>query len=427
MKLKNFGRAALALAASAVTVLGMTSCTLSYTVGYMFITGSTPNSTGANSGQIASYRIQNDNGALHLTQTTGSGGFNPTQVVVNSTGTFLYVLNAGSGTAANPAHSSISLFTIGGRGAVTYQTSFSPQGFNTKNLSISGNFLYALDEFAPGGAGPGGTQSVGDVTAFTMDPATGRLTTVPNTQQTDANNLPLYYFPVGTNPTWLAVNGAFAYTAEQGPASGSNPNDPPQAIYIYNQSSTTGQLTPTQNTPLPTGATQLTYVYVTAQYIYALDAGPAGSTGFILPFTVSANGTLAAVAGGARANNAQGASPVFPSRMVKESSHNFIWVTAQGINTNNNTPGSVVTAYTINTNGQLNDANTGGNILTVGSGPRCVVEDPSNQYLYTANFNDSTITGKKIDQIAGTLQSLPASMPAPPGSPTWCAVTGATF
>jgi len=113
--------------------------------------------------------------------------------------------------------------------------------------------------------------------------------------------------------------------------------------------------------------------------------------------------------------------------MVKETNHGFIWVTAQGINTNNNTPGSVVTAYTLQTNGQLNDANTGGNILTVGSGPRCVVEDPSNQYLYTANFNDSTITGKKIDQVAGTLQTLPKAMPAPPGSPTWCAVTGSTF
>ena len=428
MKLKKFGRAALALAASAVTILGMTSCTLSYTVGYLFITGSTPNSAGSGSGQIASYRIQNDNGELHQTQTTGSGGgTNPIQVVVNSSGTYLYVLNAGTGTDAHPAHSSIALFSIGGYGAATYQTSFSPQGFNTRNIVISGNFLYALDEFAPGTTGPNGTQSVGDISAFAVDPATGRLVTILNNNQKDANGLPLTYFPVGTNPTWLAVSGAFAYTAEQGPVGVNNPNDPPQAIYIYNQSSTNGQLTPTQNTPLPTGATQLTYVYVTPQYVYALDAGPVGSTGFILPFTVSSGGTLAAITGGARANNAQGASPVFPSRMVKETSHGFIWVTGQGINTNNNTPGSVVTAYTINTNGQLNDANTGGNILTVGSGPRCIVEDPSNQYLYTANFNDSTITGKKIDQIAGTLQTLPKGLPAPPGSPTWCAVTGSTF
>jgi DNA-binding beta-propeller fold protein YncE len=102
MKLKKIGRAALALAASAVIVLGMTSCTLSFTVGYLFVTGSQYN-------QIASYRIQNDNGALHTTSTVGSGGTDPIQVVVNATGSYLYVLNYGTGTDANPQHSTISL------------------------------------------------------------------------------------------------------------------------------------------------------------------------------------------------------------------------------------------------------------------------------------------------------------------------------
>ena len=96
--------------------------------------------------------------------------------------------------------------------------------------------------------------------------------------------------------------------------------------------------------------------------------------------------------------------------MQKESSHNFLWVTSEGLNTSNGTPASVLTAYIITTGtaaGQLTDANTGGNILTVGSGPRCIVEDPSNQYVYTANFNDSTLTGKKIDQVAAVWTSCP--------------------
>jgi 6-phosphogluconolactonase (cycloisomerase 2 family) len=336
-------------------------------------------------------------------------------------------LNYGTGTDANPQPSSIALFSIGGGGSLTYQTSFTPKGFNTRNIAISGGFLYALDEFAPGpGTGPNGLQSYGDISAFSIDSATGRLTAIPNTQQTDSNNLPLFYFPVGTNPTWLAVNGAFAYIAEQGPVGSTNPNDPPQAIFTYNQNASNGQLTLTQSTPLPTGATQLTYVYATAQYIYALDAGPTGSTGFILPFTNSSGG-LAAVTGASRANNGQGSNPVFPSRMIKESSHNFIWVSSQGINTTNGTPSSLLTAYVVNTNGQLNDASNGGNKIPVGTGPRCIVEDPSNQYVYTANFDDSTITGKKIDQAAGGLDVLPKPLPAPPGSPTWCAVTGSTF
>jgi 6-phosphogluconolactonase (cycloisomerase 2 family) len=338
------------------------------------------------------------------------------------------VLNYGTGTDANPQPSSIALFSIGGYGALTYQTSFTPTGFNTKNIAISGGFLYTLDEFAPGpGSGPQGKQSYGDISAFAIDGATGRLSAIANTQQTDPqNNLPLYYFPVGTNPTWMALSGAYAYVAEQGPVGSTNPNDPSQAIFLYNQNASNGQLTLTQSTPLPTGATQLTYIYAAPQYIYALDAGPTGSTGFILPFTNS-GGTLASVTGAARANNGQGSNPVFPSRIIKESSQNFIWVSSQGINTTTGAPSSLLTAYVVATNGQLNDAQNGGNKIPVGTGPRCIVEDPSNQYVYTANFDDSTITGKKIDQKAGGLDALPKALPAPPGSPTWCAVTGSTF
>lgn len=422
MKLKNFGRAALALAASAVTVLGMTSCSLSYTVGYLFVTGAQYN-------QIATYRIQNDNGALHATGTVGTGGSNPTQAVVTSGGNFVYVLNAGSGTDANPAHSQIALFSVGGYGALTYQTSFIPQGFNTRNIAISGNYLYALDEFAPGGSGPNGTQSIGDITAFAIDSGTGRLTPIPNQQSN--NNGSTYYFPVGTNPTWLAFTGAYALVAEQGPLGSTNPNDPSQAIFLYSLNATNGQLTLTQSTPTPTGATQLTYIYATAQYVYALDAGPTGSTGFILPYTITSGGTLAAISGAARANNAQGQAPIFPSRMIVNNSSKFLWVTSEGVNTSVGAKASAVTAYVISSTstppGQLFDANLGGNGITAGVGTRCIVEDPSNQYVYLANFNDSTITGKKVDQSSGSLDKLSIGMPAPPGSPTWCATTGAHF
>ncbi|HEX4582882.1 MAG TPA: beta-propeller fold lactonase family protein [Acidobacteriaceae bacterium] len=427
MKLKNFGRAALALAASAVMVLGMTSCTLGFTVGYLFVTGSATGA-GINNGEIATYKIKNNDGSLSLTNKVGSGGPNPTQVVVNASGSYLYVLNDGLGTDASPAVGQIDLFAIGGSGVVTHQATFNPKGSNTRNIVIAGNFLYALDEFAPGGTGPNGTQSFGDITAFAIDSTTGRLTPILNNQARDSNGLPLTYFPVGTNPTWLAVNGSFAYIAEQGLASGTNPNDPPQAIFIYNQSATSGQLTLTQSTPTPTGATQLTYVYSTSTFLYALDAGPAGSTGFILPYTVGSGGTLAAVPSGARANNAQSQAPVGPSRVLKETTHNFLWVANSGINTNLGAGGNVITAYTIQANGQLFDANTGGaNGETAGTGTRAIVEDPSNQYVYTVNFNDSTITGKKVNQQTGGLDALVKAMPAPPTSPTWCATTGSTF
>lgn len=431
MKLKKLGRAALALAASAGSILGMTSCSRTFTVGYFFVTGSQA-ATGSQFGQVATYKIENATGRLTRTSTTASAGVNPTQAIVSSGGNYLYVLNAGCGNRGQAAcaggaaaqQSQIDLFSIGGQGVLTHQQTFTSQGISTRTIALSGGFFYALDAFAPDNAA--GAQTVGAITAFTVDPSTGRLSLIQNNQQRGTNGLGLTYFPVGTNPTWMSVSGTNVFIAEQGPASGATAADPAQAIFIYNQSATTGQLNLTESTPTPTGATQLTYVYVTGSTLYALDAGLPGSTGQILPFSVGTNGGLGNAIS-PRPNNAQGTSPVFPSRIIRESTHQFLWVANSGQSEVNGSPGSLITAYFIGANGQLTDVATGGVPIPVGSSPSCIVEDPSNQYVYTANFNDSTISGYRIDQNAGLLRTLQRALPAAPGSPTWCTVSGTTF
>lgn len=439
MKLKNIGRAAVALAASAVAVLGMSSCSTSFTVGYMFITGAATGS-GTQFGQIASYKIQNNTGVLVQSSITSSAGVNPIQAIVSPGGTYVYVLNAGCGNqgqapcsnSGQSQPSQIDLFSIGGTGRLTHQATYNPQGTNTLNIQINGNFLYALDQFAPADPSVGGLQTIGDVSAFLIDPATGRLTTQLNNQQKNSNGQPLTYFPVGTNPVWMSLSGSFAFIAEQGAGTAS---DPSQAIFIYTQNTTNGQLTPTQSTPTPTGAVQLTYVYATGSNVYALDAGTtlpmsqagsSGVTGQILIYTVASGGTLG---GGivAKPNTGQNSLARFPNRMIVNDSRKFVWVANAAVNTDVNAVGSVITAYVIQTNNELADANNGGNLIPAGASPRCIVEDPSNQYVYTVNFNDSSITGKKIDQNAGGLNTLPKPMPAPPGSPTWAVVSGTTF
>ncbi len=47
-----------------------------------------------------------------------------------------------------------------------------------------------------------------------------------------------------------------------------------------------------------------------------------------------------------------------------------------------------------------------GSPFGTGSGPQCMLEDPSNQFIYTANFNDSTVTGRVVDQNSGVLNDL---------------------
>jgi DNA-binding beta-propeller fold protein YncE len=68
-------------------------------------------------------------------------------------------------------------------------------------------------------------------------------------------------------------------------------------------------------------------------------------------------------------------------------------------------PYSSISAWTLNTaTGQLQALS--GAPFTVGSGPVCMVEDTSNQYIYISNHNDGTITGKVIDPTTGLLSDL---------------------
>jgi hypothetical protein len=61
----------------------------------------------------------------------------------------------------------------------------------------------------------------------------------------------------------------------------------------------------------------------------------------------------------------------------------------------------------------------------VGSGPVCIVEDPSSKYLYTSNSADSTVTGKLLDQNRGFLSDLSRGSVFPTSmTPTCLAVSG---
>lgn len=64
-----------------------------------------------------------------------------------------------------------------------------------------------------------------------------------------------------------------------------------------------------------------------------------------------------------------------------------------------------------------------------GAGPSCLVEDPSSQFFYTANFNDSSVTGSVLDPNVGTLSTLPGSANktyALTGPASYCLVNGRT-
>ena len=96
MKFTKFGKALALGALSAAVAFGVTSCVQSYTVGYLYVTGTVTASTG-NNGIISGYKIDHNTGRLTPINTlpVSSGGANPVRAFLTLGSRFLYVLNRG--------------------------------------------------------------------------------------------------------------------------------------------------------------------------------------------------------------------------------------------------------------------------------------------------------------------------------------------
>jgi 6-phosphogluconolactonase (cycloisomerase 2 family) len=434
MKFRNVGQILLALVVSVGLGIGVTSCSNSYTVGYLYVTGSQYN-------QISGFNINNQTGKLTPIRKSpfGTNGSNPVRTLVLNGGRFLYVLNQGSFTgfdaSGNPTGtpSNVSVFQVGGDGVLTFQASYTSQGNNSISMTTdsSGSHLYILDEYASPSLGTpcensSGSFPVGDISAYNIDPNTGRLSLITNAQVTNpnGNGTQLTYFPLGCFPVEFKLVGGYIFTVQ----TGTTATNDAQTVFSYAQNTTNGQLTLTQNAPLKTGATKLTYINSTASgnYVYLLDAGPVSScTGqqtAILPYTIGSGGILQSLVGGTVCNDPTAVGPVL---LLVDAKSKFVYV-ANTTNTNVNQPASEISAFTIDpASGRLNFI--AGEPFSTGSQPRCMLEDPTSQFIYTANFADSTVVGKIIDVNAGVLNPLRNATSFPTsGNPTWCAVSSRT-
>jgi len=451
MKFKKFGKALLLSALSAVAVLGITSCIRSYSVGYLFVVGTTTAESTGN-GIISGFKIDHNTGKLNPIAglPVASGGVNPGRSVLLPGGRFVYVLNRGKnseGTAdcttiADPCTgANITQFAVGGNGILTPQETFYTQGINPFRLlsDSAGNYLYVLDHDSPSGEAcslvlGSGVNACGDITAFSINQNTGRLTLVVNAQATSAGGQALPYFPVPANPIDFLVTSSYVLTLSGTPETG-------DSVFPYNYASVSGQLTLNQNSSQPLSINNATAIVAStssgASVIYVLDNDPityipTGQTASvtapsqILPFTVGTNGALQAEIGGRVPDDLALSNPIY-AITVSVSKGTVLYVANQGNNTDPNNPQSGIAGYIINSPFQLTEQ--AGSPFGSGSGPQCIVEDPSKQYIYTANFNDSTVTGRSIDQNDGYLNDLPASANKSyplNGPATWCMVTGRT-
>ncbi|MGH9588409.1 MAG: beta-propeller fold lactonase family protein [Acidobacteriaceae bacterium] len=435
MKFKKSGQVALALAVSLGLSLGLTSCVNDYTVAYLYV-------TGAQYSQIGAFKISNNTGNLTAIpgQPFGSGGKDPVRALVSTTGRYIYVLNAGDSStdaAGNTTYASagISVLSVGGNGVLAPQQTYQSQGYGATRfaLSQSGAYLYVLDKYAPtagkdasgnplvGSTTPmpgmscqdssGIYHPVGDITVYQVDSSTGRLSLITNTQLQDAQGKPLSYFPVGCEPIDFETTGAYLLTADTSdPATGN-----PFTIFPYAANSTSGQLTTTQNTEFPTGAQGISAIGANASKttIYILD--PVSNN--IWYYTVGSNGLLTSYNTSPTPNSQTVAGN--PVAMTTDSKSQFLYVANAGPSTNPGQAGSDISAYNISSNGALQPIPEGP--FGTGSGPQCIIEDPSNQFIFTADYNSGTVTGKVLDPRSGDLNKMRNKNTfATVGNPTWC-------
>lgn len=437
MKFWNLGRVALALVASVVLIGGMDSCIYDYTNSYVIVTGSQYN-------QIASYRLDDNTGQLRGApgNPLSSGGQNPIRAALLTGGRYVYVLNQGKPTVNSDGSmtwtdGNISVFSIGGDGGLAAQITYPSQGTGSVRLamSASGDFLYVLDEYEPTPGNPGYTAAsptkttafpcydatnnvyrpVGDITVFSIDPTTGRLYLVQNQEQQNAAGTDLSYFPVGCNPIDFYVGSGYVYTAEvSNPAIASQTGED---VYPYQAGGSNGQLLPPQAPQVIPGTQGISVINGSAsgRYIYILDA----ATNTIYPFTAGANGFLSAITGGSTPNYSVTSGM---SALTTDATSTYLYIT----NTQSPVLGasqSVISGFQImGGSGVLQPISTGtGSIFPTGSGPVCIFEDTSHQYIYTADADSSQITGSALNPETGVIANLAHGSTFPTvGTPTWC-------
>jgi 6-phosphogluconolactonase (cycloisomerase 2 family) len=464
MKFRKIGKALLMGALSAGVVLGVTSCIQDYSVGYLYVTGTVTAGTTGN-GIVSGFKIDHNTGQLTTINglPVSSGGANPVRAILLSGSRFLYVLNRGVST--NPAGSSICTtaypcqnaniteFAIGANGILTPEQTFYTQGLNPFRIlaDTSGSFIYVLEHdslynnapSSPSNPNPNcaaaltGATTCGDISVFKVDPTTGRLSLVVNDQVTAANGgASLPYFPVPSNPVDFVMSSGYILTMSgtTTTASTSYPYTGGATVFPYADNGTNGQLTVSQNSAQTLNITQGTAIVNGGSYVFVLDNEPpspnvTNASSQILPYTVGGGGALLAATSGPIPDDPNQSNPIF---LVMENKGKWFYVANEGNNvTGTGTAQSGLAGYVMNSPFQPTEMAGTPIGFGSGAGPQCLVEDPSNQFFYTANFNDSSVTGQSIDENAGTLRPLSQSTKAPSeypltGPPTWCLVDGRT-
>jgi 6-phosphogluconolactonase (cycloisomerase 2 family) len=371
---------------SLAMMVGLSSCSLDYVVGYVYVTAakSTP-------GIVHQYSIDYQSGALTEIGSPVQTGTNPLRIVAAPNGKFVYVVNQGDSTVQE--------FAVNTDGTLASKNTYKVTGTGPTAAAIDpqGAYLYVTFQYQTGysatNPGPGG------VTIFPVnsDNSLGTASTLN----------------VGNNPVAVSVSffNHFVYVLDQ-------ETTPKATILGFSQNTSTGALTPVPGTTITTVAGKtVANGYAagvvpsaiaeeqTSRFVYVTDE----AANQLIGYTVSPNGALVPMVNGPFATGQ------FPINLTVDPTGKLIYV----VNYNSNS----LQGYQIDTATGTPSSSIGAFASGVGSGPTCVAIDPAlGTNLYTSDNLGDTVSAAKVQVNTGGLSGVQNSPFLASGQPTCLAI-----
>jgi YVTN family beta-propeller protein len=304
-------------------------------------------------------------------------GVSPQSVVVDPTGKFAYVANAG---CRDTFIGSVSIYTINVTTGALQPIGAVKAGTSSQSVAVdpSGNFVYVAND-GYGDTSNGGYGNNGNISIYTVDPMTGLLTARGTVNS-------------GGRAASLAVHssGKFAYVVNGCTANSA------EGVSMFSVDNGTGALTSIGT--IPTGATGPSacsiHIGITldasGRFAYVAGDGCGLDTypGYIAAYAINpTTGVLTAVGPPIAAGYCSGSVSV--DRLSK-----FAYVP--------NSQGDDVSPFAIGSTGALTSLET----VPTGSAPVSSAVHPSGKYAYVVNRDSNNVWMYAIDSTTGILTAI---------------------
>ncbi len=390
MKWTKIGQALLAAATSLAMGLGVTSCSPSQTIDYLFVTSNSTSAGATANGQISSYHVDSDSGSI--SQVAGSPvssqGANPVAEIGSPNGQYLYVANHGSNNIAE--------FTVGTDGQLSFNHAYTTPGSEPTALAMNaaGTLLFVLDYYGPGFSDTTPGPGVLVVFPINADGTLGAAVTSGGLPYTT-----LQCFPTGVA---VAPSGSYAYVSNTNAvvvttAPPTTATPPPTPAGCPSQGtvsgfavSSSGVLTSVPGSPFTAGTTPTGIaVDQTSRFLYTTDS----VQNQLIVYNILAGGALKPL------TNGPFTTGTFPVNLVIDPRDEYLYVS--------NFNASTISSFSISQATGAPSALASNVFPTGDPGPTCILVDPAfGRFVYAALSQFNAVSAAQLDPNTGVLTGV---------------------